>query len=201
MLFRAEIRFSKLTHPNLVVMKNLPAFIAVLIVGVIVAVAISFTRGISVTTNVPNQPDDEQVFCTMDAMMCPDGSYVGRTGPNCQFVCPATATSTATSTAPLTPYEVTLKLDQTPTVGLLITPIAVLEDSRCPIDVQCIQAGTVRLNVRLDGVFHQAAYQELKLNEPATVGVQTVTLIGVTPAPRSTEPSASRDYSFTFSVK
>lgn len=28
------------------------------------------------------------VACTMDAMMCPDGSYVGRTGPNCEFVCP-----------------------------------------------------------------------------------------------------------------
>lgn len=27
--------------------------------------------------------------CTMDAKMCPGGSYVGRTGPNCEFtVCP-----------------------------------------------------------------------------------------------------------------
>jgi hypothetical protein len=26
--------------------------------------------------------------CTMDAMQCPNGTYVGRTGPNCQFVCP-----------------------------------------------------------------------------------------------------------------
>lgn len=32
--------------------------------------------------------DDEMIACTMDAMMCPDGSYVGRTGPNCEFVCP-----------------------------------------------------------------------------------------------------------------
>lgn len=29
-----------------------------------------------------------EVACTMDAMQCPDGSYVGRTGPNCEFVCP-----------------------------------------------------------------------------------------------------------------
>lgn len=28
------------------------------------------------------------VACTMDAMMCPDGSYVGRTGSTCEFVCP-----------------------------------------------------------------------------------------------------------------
>lgn len=28
------------------------------------------------------------VACTADAMQCPDGSYVGRTGPHCEFVCP-----------------------------------------------------------------------------------------------------------------
>ncbi len=35
---------------------------------------------------------EEQVFCTMDAKMCPDGSYVGRVAPNCEFAaCPATS--------------------------------------------------------------------------------------------------------------
>ena len=29
----------------------------------------------------------EPVVCTMDAKQCPNGSYVGRTGPNCEFVC------------------------------------------------------------------------------------------------------------------
>jgi hypothetical protein len=29
--------------------------------------------------------DDEEVFCTMDAKICPDGSYVGRQGPDCEF--------------------------------------------------------------------------------------------------------------------
>lgn len=33
--------------------------------------------------------DDEHVACTMDAKQCPDGSFVGRTGPNCEFApCP-----------------------------------------------------------------------------------------------------------------
>lgn len=32
---------------------------------------------------------EEPIACTMDAKMCPDGSYVGRTGPHCEFeVCP-----------------------------------------------------------------------------------------------------------------
>lgn len=30
----------------------------------------------------------DATLCTADAMMCPDGSYIGRTGPKCEFVCP-----------------------------------------------------------------------------------------------------------------
>lgn len=33
-------------------------------------------------------PGPGPVVCTADAMQCPDGSWVGRTGPNCEFVCP-----------------------------------------------------------------------------------------------------------------
>ncbi len=29
-------------------------------------------------------------FCTQDAYVCPNGTTVGRTGSNCQFVCPST---------------------------------------------------------------------------------------------------------------
>ncbi|MEK7117809.1 MAG: hypothetical protein AAB861_03490 [Patescibacteria group bacterium] len=38
------------------------------------------------TPNEYKSPDDN-VVCTQDALACPDGSYVGRTGPNCEFVC------------------------------------------------------------------------------------------------------------------
>lgn len=30
----------------------------------------------------------ERIACTQDAMQCPDGSWVGRSGPQCEFVCP-----------------------------------------------------------------------------------------------------------------
>ncbi|MES2224083.1 MAG: hypothetical protein V4469_04095 [Patescibacteria group bacterium] len=48
----------------------------------------------------PSQPDPvapphsadepgDQVACTMEAKQCPDGSYIGRQGPNCEFApCP-----------------------------------------------------------------------------------------------------------------
>lgn len=31
---------------------------------------------------------EDMVMCTMDAKQCSDWSWVGRTGPNCEFVCP-----------------------------------------------------------------------------------------------------------------
>ncbi len=34
--------------------------------------------------------DSDVTFCTQDARQCPDGSYVGRVGPSCEFAaCPA----------------------------------------------------------------------------------------------------------------
>ncbi len=35
----------------------------------------------------PNTPS-ELIVCTQDAKQCPDGSWVGRSGPKCEFVCP-----------------------------------------------------------------------------------------------------------------
>jgi Immunoglobulin-like domain of bacterial spore germination len=39
-------------------------------------------------TPAPVSETGKEVMCTMDAMQCPDGSFVGRTGPKCEFVCP-----------------------------------------------------------------------------------------------------------------
>jgi Immunoglobulin-like domain of bacterial spore germination len=47
-------------------------------------------------TATPPDTTDEKVMCTMDAMQCLDGTYVGRTGPNCEFVCPDTSPQIST---------------------------------------------------------------------------------------------------------
>ncbi len=42
-----------------------------------------------VEPNAPELEEPEGVACTMDAKICPDGSAVGRSGPNCEFTpCP-----------------------------------------------------------------------------------------------------------------
>lgn len=50
--------------------------------------------------------------CTMDAKACPDGSYVGRTGPNCEFAaCPTVKTEekpTVEATKPTGPATYTM---------------------------------------------------------------------------------------------
>ena len=51
---------------------------------------------LSITPSQAPGPGADWVACTADAMQCPDGSYVGRTGPNCEFVCPAATTTPPT---------------------------------------------------------------------------------------------------------
>lgn len=35
-----------------------------------------------------NPTTGDQIVCTQDAKLCPDGTWVGRSGPKCEFVCP-----------------------------------------------------------------------------------------------------------------
>lgn|SRR3989338_3611648 len=43
---------------------------------------------------IENNNRNQPVACSMEAKLCPNGSYVGRTGPDCEFVqCPAASFS------------------------------------------------------------------------------------------------------------
>ncbi|MFA5134527.1 MAG: hypothetical protein WC505_01930 [Patescibacteria group bacterium] len=47
------------------------------------------TDGIPTNSNTNTPANTNAVACTMEAKLCPDGSAVGRTGPNCEFAaCP-----------------------------------------------------------------------------------------------------------------
>ena len=55
------------------------------------------------------ESEEEGVFCTMDAKLCPDGSYVGRIPPDCEFApCPEVKTGILkgiVAIGPLCPVE------------------------------------------------------------------------------------------------
>lgn len=44
-------------------------------------------QAVGATLLYEGQCQNTPVACTADAMQCPDGRWVGRTGPNCQFAC------------------------------------------------------------------------------------------------------------------
>jgi len=60
--------------------------------ALLIAVAIGiywWQRGDARLVQPPSNKDQEPVYCTQDAKLCPDGSYVSRMGPSCEFAaCP-----------------------------------------------------------------------------------------------------------------
>ena len=85
-------------------------------------------------------------------------------------------------------------------LGATITPREVTQDSRCPLDVVCIQAGTVRVRAMFEYV-SGAGEQVFELGKPIVAGDVTVTLVEVLPAARSTVTLLPSDYRFYFKVE
>ena len=81
-----------------------------------------------------------------------------------------------------------------------ITPEAIVEDSRCPLDVQCIQAGTVRVQA-LVTQHGTTTTQVFTLNTPIDVDGTTIELIAADPAKYSTVTTSPADYRFTFRIQ
>jgi hypothetical protein len=139
--------------------------------------------------------DTTPIACTADAKICPDGTAVGRTGPNCEFAaCPTTGgTSQGVTTLSLHVGESGEAMDVT------IIPLEIVEDSRCPIDVQCIWAGRIRVRVQLiSGLGTSESIFEL--NTPITTEVEIVELVSVSPVSVSTSAIKPAEYTFTFTV-
>ena len=103
-----------------------------------------------------------------------------------------TPTETITETAIITASPGVVIINN----GTSIKPLEVIEDSRCAVDVQCIQAGTVRLKALIN-----SAEQIVSLNVPVTVGQKTLTMTKVEPIKYANKQIAPADYRFTFEIK
>jgi hypothetical protein len=80
-----------------------------------------------------------------------------------------------------------------------IRPLSLEEDSRCPIDVTCIQAGTIRILIEVtkDG---RSANSIVKLGQAFTTENVRILLTEVTPETRSTVSIEEGAYRFHFTV-
>lgn len=179
------------------------------------------------------------VACTQEAKICPDGSAVGRTGPNCEFAeCPIIATTSENGgsvTAP-TSYECNQDAKLCPdgsTVGRVgadchfaacplsdaksgtivttigqkksalnvsITPIQIVEDSRCPKDVQCIWAGTVKVKAKIESALGVDDDAVLEIGTPLTTEAEEIVLTDVSPAKIPDQEIPTSSYRLTFTV-
>ncbi len=84
-------------------------------------------------------------------------------------------------------------------LNVTITPLEVLDDSRCPTDVQCIWAGTVkvRATVTTPG---STGEETMEIGHPVEKDGYTITFTELTPAPHSGETIPSSSYRFVFTV-
>lgn len=101
-----------------------------------------------------------------------------------------------------TSQDVTVSIGEKKTVDTLsITLNKFVQDSRCPIDVTCIQAGAVTVNVTMtDGV--KTETKNFPSDEaPQTFGAYKVSIVGIEPARESTKVIADKDYKITFRVE
>jgi hypothetical protein len=95
-----------------------------------------------------------------------------------------------------------LKLNQAlTTAGITYTPLQVLEDSRCPQNVQCIQAGTLRLLTQIASAATTSTSMIFVLNQPATFGTTRVTMTDVIPYSIAGTTISPSDYRFKFEVR
>lgn len=100
------------------------------------------------------------------------------------------------------PGTVTTRLNQEVQIGdIRVKPLAVLEDSRCPVDVTCIWAGRVRLRVAVSG----AGEPVMEIGQPVNVaGGRRLTLVAVAPLnwahpPAGVDPNAPKRFAFRLS--
>ncbi len=238
--------------------KNQAIIILLLLVMLICVVGYSALR----TTKVP------PIFaCTMDALICPDGSGVGRSGPSCTFsACPSkgeisgiyavregksylddvrqdasyaipllmssevipadmigklvTITGAYTegnifsvvgikaqmsSTTEILPTTTTthnegISLSETVVIhDVSITLNKVIADSRCPHDVQCIQAGSITANITLKHGMDKETV-DLTSSAPYTFSGRQISIVDATPFRMSGEIFKDREYKIVFAV-
>ncbi len=80
--------------------------------------------------------------------------------------------------------------------AMRITPIAVIEDSRCPAKTQCIWAGRVVVRVTISSLTAKLT-REMTIGQPVSIGGKDVTLVAVSPG-KTTTPTKPAAYRFTF---
>ncbi len=81
--------------------------------------------------------------------------------------------------------------------GLRVRPLAVVEDSRCPINVVCVWAGRIIVRTEVRGrELHRTL--DMELGKPQAVAGGQLTLVAAEPGKTAGTATAASAYRFTF---
>lgn len=245
-------------------MSNIKKYL--IVAGLLVAVGLGVY---SYSGRKPGEVVGGPEFCTMDALMCPDGSYVGRSGPKCAFavcpngdffvgeldkdsegyrliiVAPEEAVNSATYAMPIDlkttnvvgqllgqkvkvsgvfvdgnrlrvdlleeakPEELGLKsnegiigVGETKLLkGIKITLNSVVQDSRCPVDAECIEGGAITANVTFMSDTDKETFNMPSDEVPRAFDAWQVSIIGVRPSRVSAKDPDPSSYQVVFRVE
>jgi hypothetical protein len=86
--------------------------------------------------------------------------------------------------------------------GVTIRPLAVVEDSRCPRDVQCVWAGRLVILAEIGYRGGSESFRgRMTLGQALVFGRETVTLVSATPGKTAGSIIDPRAYRFSFAVQ
>ena len=115
------------------------------------------------------------------------------------LVLAACVSATQIDRAPLAAEGAAVGLHQPVALGdAVVTPMRVVEDSRCPINARCVWAGRVVVETRVDGPGWRETVP-MELGEPQALRDMQVALVSAEPG-RTTQEDvpAPEDYRFVF---
>ena len=83
--------------------------------------------------------------------------------------------------------------------GARVTPLTLIEDSRCPANARCVWAGRVRITATLGDTTSKLT-RELTLGQPTDFAGGTLTLVEVLPVKTTQQLLYPDDYRFGFTL-
>jgi len=106
------------------------------------------------------------------------------------------------ASTPMAPGSAIALLQPVQVGNVVVTPLAVVEDSRCPINARCIWAGRLVVRSRIDGAGWRDT-ADLTLGEPYGTHTSVIALTEGEPPPEAGEGRdiAPEDYRFTFEAR
>lgn len=114
----------------------------------------------------------------------------------------ACAVIPAPDSTPPAPQGSAVALNQRVRVGdLAVTPLAVVEDSRCPINARCVWAGRLVVRTQIDGAAAAGTWRDtanIQLGESYGTHGRVIALTSGEPGKMAGRETQPEDYRFTY---